>query len=327
MEQGPVNQSEEPPIVLTVTPNQGDGDVGSFGPWMIAERHPRRNTRVQSASKAKTPIQVRGSCFNPVLTSDMDEEPALSVGNKVVPPKTSVSSLLHQSQQVEATIMGDPPDGSKETGGQFDTLDLPKSDSGNSFVAFDRSSRNTDGGRVPRIHGRRANSVISSLGFPNSHRVEANGFAGGILVAWYDTVSITIAITHFQFIHFRIINKQDRSSLLATAVYASPSASGIKFLWPHLFRLASSIRGPWVLFGDFIATLCSADLQGCASSARPNKAFQNLIFDNGLRDMRFHGPEFTWSRGSAFVCLDRFICNSYFDEAFPVALVHHLLYM
>ncbi|KAK8528300.1 hypothetical protein V6N12_074831 [Hibiscus sabdariffa] len=45
MEQGPVNQSEEPPIVLTVTPNQGDGDVGSFGPWMIAERHPRRNTR------------------------------------------------------------------------------------------------------------------------------------------------------------------------------------------------------------------------------------------------------------------------------------------
>ncbi|KAK8607450.1 hypothetical protein V6N13_053185 [Hibiscus sabdariffa] len=178
-----------------------------------------------------------------------------------------------------------------------------------------------------RIRGRRANSIISSLGFPNSHRVEANGFAGGIWVAWYDTVSITIAITHFQFIHFCIMNKRDRSSLLATMVYVSPSASGKKLLWPHLCRLASSIRGPWILFGDFNATLCSADRHGCASSVRPNKAFQNLIFDNGLRDMGFHGPEFTRSKGSASARLDRFICNSYFDEAFHVALVHHLLRM
>ncbi|KAK8606514.1 hypothetical protein V6N13_030795 [Hibiscus sabdariffa] len=99
----------------------------------------------------------------------------------------------------------------------------------------------------PRINGKRADSVISLLGFLNSHRIEAAGFAGGIWVAWYDTVSISIDITHFQFIHFRIINKRDKSSLLATVVYASPSASGKRFLWPHLCCLASSIRSPWMV--------------------------------------------------------------------------------
>ncbi|KAK8628339.1 hypothetical protein V6N13_064048 [Hibiscus sabdariffa] len=61
------------------------------------------------------------------------------------------------------------------------------------------------------------------------------------------------------FMHFRIFNNKKRSSLYATAVYASPSASGKKFLWPHLERIASTIRGPWIAFGDFNTTLGPPD--------------------------------------------------------------------
>ncbi|KAK8633599.1 hypothetical protein V6N13_014443 [Hibiscus sabdariffa] len=179
----------------------------------------------------------------------------------------------------------------------------------------------------PRICGKRADSVISALSFPNSYRVEAAAFAGGIWVAWYDTVSVTVAITHFQFIHFSIFNKRDKTSLYATAVYASPSSSGRKLVWPHLYRLASSIRSLWIIFGDFNATLSPDERKGCVRSSKPSKIFQNLIFDNGLRDMGFNGPSFPWSSGQASVRLDRFICNSYFDESFPVAVVHHLLHM
>ncbi|KAK8558094.1 hypothetical protein V6N13_073772 [Hibiscus sabdariffa] len=64
---------------------------------------------------------------------------------------------------------------------------------------------------------------------------------------------------------------------------------------------------------------------GCAISAKPSSAFQNLLFDYGLRDMGYIGPDFTWSRGAAQVHLDRFICNSYWDEDFPESSVHHLL--
>ncbi|KAK8655607.1 hypothetical protein V6N13_108181 [Hibiscus sabdariffa] len=140
----------------------------------------------------------------------------------------------------------------------------------------------------PRISGVRANSLISSLGFPNSHRVESRGFSGGIWIA-------------------------------------CPTKSNRKLLWPHLRRLATSIKSPCILFGDFNATLNTTERLGCALSAKPSIAFQNLLFDYGLCDMGYIGLDFTWSRGAVQVRLDRFICNSYWDEDFPESSVHHLL--
>ncbi|GMI71930.1 hypothetical protein HRI_000862300 [Hibiscus trionum] len=179
----------------------------------------------------------------------------------------------------------------------------------------------------PRISGRRANSVIFALSFPHSYRIEAIGFSGGIWVAWYDTVTVDIIITHFQFLHMRVMNKRIGSSMLATTIYTSPSASGRKLLWPHLRRIASSIRSPWILFGDFNATLTTADRLGCAQSSKPSDAFQNLPIDYGLREMGYQGPAYTWTRGNASVRLDMFICNSYYDEAYSESAVQHLLRM
>ncbi|GMI69001.1 hypothetical protein HRI_000569400 [Hibiscus trionum] len=177
----------------------------------------------------------------------------------------------------------------------------------------------------PRISGRKADSVISSLGFPNSHSVEAVGFAGGIWLAWYDTVKVEILLNHFQFIHCRVTAKGDGHSILATAVYASPRSSQRKILWPHLRRLATTIHSPWVLFGDFNATLATLERKGGGATSRPSKDFQAFVFDLGLRDMGYSGPEFTWTKGNTHVRLDRFICNSYWDETFPEASVEHLL--
>ncbi|KAK8637494.1 hypothetical protein V6N13_064913 [Hibiscus sabdariffa] len=371
MEQAPANHPKVSHHTPTVITNHDDGVVGSFGPWMVATRRPRRTPRVQPHPQVNAPSLVQGSRFNPIHASDMDEEPA---GNNVVPPKSSVPSSLHQSRKTTAPshlkvaakkkmilagkmpkatplrkpmtvnlsdfpilskfsatasssksattqgtlldktrhsvttmnenadpnivhsgsatnlaqdkslILGDPPDVITGSDGPLGPSIMLKSASGDTLTKPARSNQHTDEGRVgcgdarflptakqflrdnkpdvvvfvePRIRGRRADSVISSLGFPNSHRVEANGFASGIWVAWYDTVSITIAITHFQFVHFRITNKRDRSTLLATAVYASPSAAGKKFLWPHLCRLASAIRNPWAASLTFRTSLCT----------------------------------------------------------------------
>ncbi|KAK8539062.1 hypothetical protein V6N13_135826 [Hibiscus sabdariffa] len=108
---------------------------------------------------------------------------------------------------------------------------------------------------VPSISSQQARKSLA----PSTLKASAAEFAGGIWVAWYYTISISIDITHFQFIHFMIINKRDRSSLLATTVYASLSASGKRLLWPHLCCLASSIRSPWIMFGDFNTTLYTVD--------------------------------------------------------------------
>ncbi|GMI89723.1 hypothetical protein HRI_002641600 [Hibiscus trionum] len=177
----------------------------------------------------------------------------------------------------------------------------------------------------PRISGRNANAVIASLGFPNSHRVEAKGFSGGIWVAWYDSIDVEILINHFQFIHCRVTQRNSDKVVYATTVYASPSSTGRKHLWPLLRNIAASSRSPWILFGDFNATIHSADRKGCASSSTPSKDFQKLLVDFGLRDMGYSGLDFTWSRGHAYARLDRFLCNSYWDEVYPVSSVQHLL--
>ncbi|KAL4296041.1 hypothetical protein GQ457_12G028380 [Hibiscus cannabinus] len=179
--------------------------------------------------------------------------------------------------------------------------------------------------KKPRISGWRADRIISALGFPYSHRVEALGFSGGIWLAWYDTVRVDILCNHFQYIHCRITSASDNRSSLATMVYASPNARKRQALWSALRNLAQSIFCPWFIVGDFNATLFYSDRQGCAVSAKPSKAFRDFVFDHGLRDMGFSGPDFTWSRGMAHVRLDRFLCNSYWDETFPESIVNILL--
>ncbi|KAK8644024.1 hypothetical protein V6N13_013299 [Hibiscus sabdariffa] len=87
----------------------------------------------------------------------------------------------------------------------------------------------------PRISGHRADGIITSLGFPYSHRVEVNGFSD---------------------------DKWNGTSTLATIIYASPNATKRKTLWSGIRHLASSICSPWILFGDFNATLCSSDRMG-----------------------------------------------------------------
>ncbi|KAK8711151.1 hypothetical protein V6N13_146444 [Hibiscus sabdariffa] len=110
-------------------------------------------------------------------------------------------------------------------------------------------------------------------------------------------------------------------------VFVEPRISGRKadsviaaFGFP---RLADTIHSLWVLFGDFNATLHANDRIGCIQT--PSKAFQQLLFDYGLRDLGFQGPDFTWSRGLAQARLDRCLCNSYWDDTFPVSVVSYLL--
>ncbi|KAK8701867.1 hypothetical protein V6N13_020245 [Hibiscus sabdariffa] len=179
----------------------------------------------------------------------------------------------------------------------------------------------------PCISGYKADSIISSLRFPHSHRIEAAGFSGGLWLCWFNVVSIDILVNHFQFIHFRINCVADECSSLATLIYASSNATKRKILWSHLGQLASTIHQPWLLFGDFNATLSADDRIGCAPSTTPCSVFRQFLFDFSLQDMDFSGPEFTWQRGQAQARLDRFLCNSYWDEAYPESSVMHLLRM
>ncbi|KAL4386906.1 hypothetical protein GQ457_09G030820 [Hibiscus cannabinus] len=113
----------------------------------------------------------------------------------------------------------------------------------------------------------------------------------------------------------------------ATLIYGSPNASKRKPLWSNVSSLASNINQPWLLFGYFNATLSTDDRMGCAPSTKPCSTFRQLLFELDLRDMGFSGQNFTWHRGLVHARLDHFLCNTYWDQAFPESLISHLLRM
>ncbi|MBA0557548.1 hypothetical protein Golob_014611, partial [Gossypium lobatum] len=54
-----------------------------------------------------------------------------------------------------------------------------------------------------QISGIQVDGVIAKLGFPNSFRIKANGFAGGVWVVWNENILIDILELHPQMIYMR----------------------------------------------------------------------------------------------------------------------------
>ena len=110
----------------------------------------------------------------------------------------------------------------------------------------------------PRISGVKADDFIKKSGFDYFHRVEAMGFSGGIWLLWRSSIEVEVLINHRQFIHFKIcLNKTFVSWV--TAVYASPNPMIRRQLWSHMENLAPSIRGPWLIGGDFNSILYASE--------------------------------------------------------------------
>ncbi|GMI95491.1 hypothetical protein HRI_003218400 [Hibiscus trionum] len=110
-----------------------------------------------------------------------------------------------------------------------------------------------------RVSGESASKVIQALGFTNSFRVEAAGFSEGIWLCWFDNFIIDVLFCHFQFKLCRISAPSTSSSCLDSFVYASPNYCKHTRLWSYLRELNSQISEPWVILGDFNATLAPED--------------------------------------------------------------------
>ncbi|KAK8292989.1 hypothetical protein V6Z12_D06G159300 [Gossypium hirsutum] len=131
----------------------------------------------------------------------------------------------------------------------------------------------------PQVSGARADGIIAKIGYLNSFKVEANGFAGGIWLYWDEDV-----------VHVKI-----RSTMSSDHFFCS-----IHFL----NSLAVSMEGPWMLADDFNYILDRGERKGGASISRVGcKWFREFLSDNGLQDL-----------GSSGAKLDRVICNSEWDS-------------
>ncbi|WCJ40290.1 DNAse I-like superfamily protein [Euphorbia peplus] len=175
-----------------------------------------------------------------------------------------------------------------------------------------------------KCSGRIADSVIKKIGFDFSHRVEAIGYSGGIWTLWNNLFSIKIVASSWQFVHMQV-HSPFTDTFFFTAVYGSPNPVRRINLWEGLKSMAPQTRGPWLLAGDFNATLCSEDKRG-GSVRRPGGCpnFQEFMSSMSLHDFGFTGPRFTWKRGLLLERLDRVVGNSDWLQKFPRTVVNHL---
>jgi len=182
-----------------------------------------------------------------------------------------------------------------------------------------------------RISGSKAQAICNSTGFRRNFRVEAQGFQGGIWVLWHEEdIEIVIVQSHDQFVTVGV-KSQNSISWYLTFVYASPHTQRREILWQELHQVATDCRLPWLLAGDFNETTSLDERNhGGPDMRRRCARFKHWIENNGLIDLGFWGPKFTWARGLSAhykkeARLDRALCNDQWRVKFSEGAVRHLI--
>ncbi|KAK4256282.1 hypothetical protein QN277_009167 [Acacia crassicarpa] len=108
-------------------------------------------------------------------------------------------------------------------------------------------------------------SRVRQLGFPNMELIDCEGYSGGIWCFWEHSItSVSVIERHHQFTHLQVTGSASCTWML-TVVYASPTSIPRWALWDNLSHLAPSIRGPWLLGGDFNGTLLFCERRSFAT--------------------------------------------------------------
>ncbi|KAK8643878.1 hypothetical protein V6N13_013155 [Hibiscus sabdariffa] len=297
-----------------------------YGPWMLVEKR-----RSRSSTTSRTPLQhsnptaenaapvAESAACAPIITPAPENHPVAATSNtnsgarsksagvlrkhnpvvlgsrnlNILPLKPSVGASSSSSKLNKGRHVQKPLNSERHTAVTLDPVDPPIS-----------AARSVPQSKHPSTGTTLAGENLIHMDSSNTE-IEAIGFSGGIWLCWFDTVRVTVLANHFQFIHCRVTSVDSSDSLLATFVYASPNRRLRYHLWHYIEQLAISIMDPWVVLGDFNATLTAADRRGCSSNS-PEQSFSDMAFNYDLMDLGFSGPAFT---------------------CFPNSILHHLVRM
>lgn len=182
----------------------------------------------------------------------------------------------------------------------------------------------------PRIPSDRIKPWLQHVGMDGFLSVEADGYAGGIWVAWNSNqIEVELLAANAQILT-AIISQNGQPTCLFSVVYASPHFSFRQQLWNYLHQLGLIINVPWVILGDFNQPISPQDKFG-GSPFNWNCAQKLLdtVHDCNLIDLGFQGPQYTWTNCRHGVAnikerIDRGWCNLEWFRKFSGAWLQHL---
>ncbi|KAJ8440029.1 hypothetical protein Cgig2_020517 [Carnegiea gigantea] len=176
-----------------------------------------------------------------------------------------------------------------------------------------------------KISGNTVDTVCNKLKFDGRFRVEANGFSGGIWVLWNkEETQLNIVTLSEQYVTMQVSHNLGENWLFS-AIYANPHESRREELWTDLEDFSRTNTTPWLLAGDFNETRNMEERRNYSEGLQRRCAkFDHWIENNGLMDLGYSGPRFTWNRGN-IPTTRKALCNHQWRLQFEEARVKHLL--
>ncbi|XP_074299908.1 uncharacterized protein LOC141631086 [Silene latifolia] len=176
-----------------------------------------------------------------------------------------------------------------------------------------------------------SSSRTSHLGLPYFCGVDSVGRSGGLPLRWDDSVVLTTLCLDSHYILCKLAFTRPPCKnyvMFVIFIYGEGRFEYQQSMWNRITSLISGIT-PLLLIGDFNQVeLFSDKLQG-TSSIRGQRDFTTCKIANGLADLPFFGPRFTWMNSQLntniiMERLDRAYANQDLFHLFPSASVTHL---
>ncbi|XP_039028355.1 uncharacterized protein LOC120162254 [Hibiscus syriacus] len=319
--------TEEAPTTKNEPP-QPIAEESKYGPWMLVEKRQCKPVRkIDNQAITHKLATTKRSRFSPVAVQE-DSEPSqdapTDLGRRQNNENTNDNLAEHPSMNNKGKDKLVEPSKNENLDPNIPVpnnsgmlIDDPTSE-GYSGEPPDPRNSNCDPFKIGRVDS--SKTQLDSMEIANEDNfdegLETPIISGTIsltsLVLW-NPVSVALGQTPLLRL-WAFPTPIELKRLAFREAFDYPKCHKKTSFWTHLRSLASQIQAPWILPGDFNATLVIVDRKGGFGSSHPCKYFQDFLVDFDLRDMGFHDPP--WTCGLTHARLDRALCNNYWDDLF-----------
>ncbi|KAF5177633.1 hypothetical protein FRX31_032778 [Thalictrum thalictroides] len=148
---------------------------------------------------------------------------------------------------------------------------------------------------------------------------------GGIVLAWNsDYVEVIDKIDGAFSVTITCILKENQFSWMMTGVYGPCKDDERNHFIEELYDLRAWSDLPWCIGGDFNVTRFVHERRGRQHITRFMSEFEELVENLNLVDYPLQGARYTWTNGTSFSRIDRFLATAdweaHFSQAKEVAL-------
>ncbi|XP_072090561.1 uncharacterized protein [Arachis hypogaea] len=171
---------------------------------------------------------------------------------------------------------------------------------------------------------------LQAFSYENWHIVNPSGMAGGLALAWKDSINVQIINSGEFFVAAEVKEFGNNGVWTFIGVHLGCSKQIRALQFEELTTMSQQLEGKVVIAGDFNAIISQVEKEGGGQkSATTIATFINFIDSNELVDTRMVGRPFTWTNRRqeedlVKERLDHYLVGIGWKLKFPNAVVHRL---